>query len=84
MEARRHGEAARYEQGTGQGTGAVCATVLGKERAARARLGLGSGARPMGGMLRRVARIRLALGASLVGTGLSRPGCENRGEAGRY
>ena len=36
MDARRHGEAARYEQGTGQGTGAVCATVRGKEHAARA------------------------------------------------
>ena len=47
MDARRHCEAARYEQGTGQGTGAVCAIVRGKERAARAR--------PMGGARRRVA-----------------------------
>ena len=53
--------------------------VRGKERAARARPGSRGVARPMGGARRRVARIRLALGASLVGTGLPRPGCEHTG-----
>ena len=51
--ATRHGDAAHYEQGTGQGTEAVCATVRGKERTARARQGSGGGARPMGGARRR-------------------------------
>ena len=59
--------------------------VRGKERAdARGRDGEAVRARWAEGATRRVARIRLTLGASQVGTGLPRPGCENKGAAGRY